>query len=143
MIKDNSLIRIMARKDLPAVFDIEYENFENPWSEEEFIESFTIRNYMRKVSECNEIVNGFMIYGVYDDMFDIFNFAVHPDYKRKGVGSKMLNHIKNKLSSSGRNKISLIVRERNLLAQLFFRKNGFKAIGIIRNFTMILEKMHI
>jgi len=60
------------------------------------------------------------------------NFAVHPDYRRCGIGTAMVEKLKSKLSPIKRTSLALDVRESNLDAQLFFRHHGFKAVKVIR-----------
>ena len=55
------------------------------------------------------------------------NFAVHEDFRRRGVGGQMIGKLIGKLSHQRRSRIMLEVRETNLPAQLFFRTLGFRA----------------
>src|SRR5262249_23385369 len=75
---------------------------------------------------------GFMIYELHKAKLHILNFAVHPDWRRLGVGSQMVAKLIGKLSSHRRTRITLEVRETNLAAQLFFSKQGFRAIKVLR-----------
>jgi ribosomal-protein-alanine N-acetyltransferase len=62
------------------------------------------------------------------------NFAVHADFQRRGVGSRMCTKLISKLSTQRRDRITLEVRETNLAAQLFFRQTGFRALAVLRDF---------
>jgi ribosomal-protein-alanine N-acetyltransferase len=84
------------------------------------------------VAEQGEKVVGFMIYELHKNKLHILNFAVHPGYRRAGVGIQMVNKLVSKLSSHRRTRITLEVRETNLTAQLFFRSQGFKAVKVLR-----------
>jgi ribosomal-protein-alanine N-acetyltransferase len=64
----------------------------------------------------------------------VLNFAVHPEFRRRRVGSAMVNKLIGKLSQQRRNRILLEIRETNLDAQLFFRDSGFRAISVLRDF---------
>ena len=46
----------------------------------------------------------------------------------------MVEKLKSKLSHQRRNRIVLEVRETNLEAQLFFKKQDFLALSVLRNF---------
>ena len=70
-----------------------------------------------------------MIYELHKAKLHILNFAVHPQFRRLGVGSQMVAKLISKLSSHRRTRITLEVRETNLTAQLFFRSQGFQAIA--------------
>ena len=85
------------------------------------------------VAEQGEKVVGFMIYELHKTKLHILNFAVHPGWRRLGVGAQMVAKLISKLSSHRRTRITLEVRETNLAAQLFFRKQGFKAVRVLRS----------
>ena len=86
------------------------------------------------VAEQGEKVVGFMIYELHKIKLHILNFAVHPAYRRLGIGSQMVAKLIGKLSSHRRTRITLEVRETNLPAQLFFRAQGFRAVRVLRGF---------
>ncbi len=113
-------IRWMIRRDMPEVLQAEQSSFEFAWSEEDFLRCSRQRNCIGMVAECGEKVVGFMIYELHKTKLHILNFAVHPNYRRQGVGVQMVGKLVSKLSSHRRTRITLEVRETNLPAQLFF-----------------------
>jgi len=130
----NVHIRWMIRRDMAEVLAIEAHSFEFPWSEDDFIRCLRQRNCIGMVAERDERVVGFMIYELHRNRLHILNFAVHPDFRRSGVGYQMANKLVGKLSPQRRSRILLEVRETNLDAQLFFRDLGFRAISVLRDF---------
>lgn len=132
--KINVHARWMIRRDMLEVLDIENQSFEVAWTEAQFIQALRQRNIIGLVAEYNERVVGFMIYELYKNQIHILNFAVHPEFRRLGVGARMFQKLVVKLSEHRRNRIMLEVRETNLQAQLFFRQMGFRAISVFRNF---------
>lgn len=130
----NVHIRWMIRRDMPAVLGIEACCFEFAWTEEDFIRCLRQRNCIGMVAEADGDVVGFMIYELHKTRLHILNFAVDPDYRRRGVGRSMLEKLLGKLSHERRNRIMLEVRETNLDAQLFFKNLGFRAISVLRDF---------
>jgi ribosomal-protein-alanine N-acetyltransferase len=127
-------IRWMIRRDMPEVLQTEQESFEYAWTEEDFLRCLRQRNCIGMVAEQGERVVGFMIYELHKNRLHILNFAVHPAYRRHGVGMQMVAKLISKLSSHRRTRITLEVRETNLPAQLFFRSQGFKAVRVLRAF---------
>jgi ribosomal-protein-alanine N-acetyltransferase len=127
-------IRWMIRRDMPEVLGIESKSFEFPWSEDDFVNCLRQRNCIGMVAEHDERVVGFMIYELHKSRLHIINFAVIRAYRRRGVGSQMLQKLIGKLSHQRRNKILLEVRETNLQAQLFFKNNQFRAVSVLRDF---------
>ena len=127
-------IRWMIRRDMSDVLDIETGSFEFPWSEQDFIRCLRQRNCIGMVAEHDEHVVGFMVYELHKDQLHILNFAVHQDYRRRGIGRQMAQKLISKLSNQRRNRILLEVRETNLEAQLFFRRMEFRAVSVLRDF---------
>jgi [ribosomal protein S18]-alanine N-acetyltransferase len=127
-------IRWMIRRDMPEVLGTEQSSFEFSWTEEDFLRCLRQRNCIGMVAEQGEKVVGFMIYELHKNKLHILNFAVHPAYRRAGVGIQMVNKLVSKLSSHRRTRITLEVRETNLAAQLVVRSQGFKAVKVLRTF---------
>ena len=127
-------IRWMIRRDMPEVLSIEASSFEFPWLEEDFIRCLRQRNCIGMVAEHDDQVVGFMIYELNKNRIQVLNFAVSPEFRRRGVGTQMVAKLIGKLSTQRRTRIALEVRETNLDAQLFFRTVGFRAVSVLRNF---------
>ncbi len=125
-------IRWMIRRDMPEVLQSEQQSFEFPWTEEDFLRCLRQRNCIGMVAEHGEKVVGFMIYELHKAKLHILNFAVHPAWRRQGVGAQMVSKLISKLSSHRRTRITLEVRETNLPAQLFFSRQCFKAVKVLR-----------
>jgi [ribosomal protein S18]-alanine N-acetyltransferase len=127
-------IRWMIRRDMPEVLQTEQESFEYSWTEEDFLRCLRQRNCIGMVAENGEKVVGFMIYELHKSKLHILNFAVHPRCRRTSVGSQMVAKLISKLSSHRRTRVTLVVRETNLVAQLFFRAQGFRATRVLRSY---------
>jgi len=139
-------IRWMIRRDMPEVMQIEAELFEVPWQEADFIRHLRQRNCIGMVAAVDvprreriagppdECVVGFMVYALEKTRILLLNFAVTEAYRRRGVGSQMIAKLAAKLSPRRRRAIVCEVRESNVLAQIFFRSQGFRARKILRGF---------
>ena len=127
-------IRWMIRRDMPEVLAIESGSFEFPWTEDDFVRCLRQRNCSGMVAEQNERVVGFMIYELHRNRLHVLNFAVHPKFRRQGIGGQMLTKLISKLSPLRRNRVMLEVRETNLGAQLFFKALNFRAVSVLRDF---------
>ncbi|HHM13020.1 MAG TPA: GNAT family N-acetyltransferase, partial [Planctomycetaceae bacterium] len=101
----------MIRRDMPEVLAIEKAGFEFPWSEDEFVRCLRQRNCIGMVAETDEQIVGFMIYELHKNRLHVLNFAVHPAFRRRGIGRQMIEKLISKLSSQRRNRIMLEVRE--------------------------------
>lgn len=126
-------IRWLIRRDMPEVLRIERSSFEFPWTESEFINALRQRNTIGMVAELDEVVVGYMIYELHRNRLQLWSIAVHPEFRRQGIGSAMVEKLASKLTHQRRSKIDAEVRETNLDAQFFFRDSGFRATNVIRD----------
>jgi ribosomal-protein-alanine N-acetyltransferase len=124
----------MIRRDMPEVMRTERASFEYSWTEDDFLRCLRQRNCIGMVAEQGERITGFMIYELHKTRLHVLNFAVHPAARRTGIGRLMVGKLVYKLTSHRRQKITLAVRERNLVAQMFFRAHGFKATRLLQNY---------
>lgn len=125
-------IRWLIRRDMPEVLAIEQASFGTPWTDEDFLCCLRQRNCIGMVAERDHKIVGFMIYELHKSRLQILNFAVAPDSRCKGIGTQMVLRLVDKLSQQRRSEIILEVRESNLEAQLFFKKQAFKAVCVLR-----------
>jgi ribosomal-protein-alanine N-acetyltransferase len=123
-------IRWMIRRDMPEVCRIEADSFEYPWTLDDFLRCLRQRNCIGMVAEHNDTVVGYMVYQLEKDTLPVLNFAVDPDHRGRGVGRQMVDKLVGKLTSHRRTAIIVRVRESNLAAQLFFRRQGFLAEAV-------------
>ena len=126
-------IRWMIRRDLPEVFWIESESFDDSWTFDEFLSVLRQRNCIGLSAEdCDsgEVI-GYAIYELKPHRLEILNLAVDPVRRNDGVGSALIAKMQGKLTSR-RPYLSALVRETNLNAQLFLQRRGFRWISTER-----------
>ncbi|MGL4944279.1 MAG: ribosomal protein S18-alanine N-acetyltransferase [Thermoguttaceae bacterium] len=127
-------VRWMVRRDLPSVAAIERASFDYPWHEDDFLRCLHQRNCVGMVAEQAGEIVGMMMYETPRNRLHLLNLAVHPDYRRCGIGRQIVAKLQTKLVSQQRVKMTLEVRETNLAAQLFFRAMGFRAVAVLKDF---------
>lgn len=66
-----------------------------------------------------------------EDSYYLDAFCVDDIYRRKGIGSKLIDLTKTKARNEGYKSISLLVFADNVIAQNVYKKNGFKVIKTI------------
>lgn len=113
-------------QDIPYIIDIENNSFPTPWTLEQF------RAGIKSIQSVKEDghIKGFICTEQAADETHILHMAVHPFFRRQGVGSKMIENILTNPS----NKFFLEVRESNLGAQKLYEKYGFKVISKRKNY---------
>ena len=68
------------------------------------------------------------------DSAEINFFSIHPDFTRKGFGSKLISALLNKCKQLEINNVFLEVSKQNIVALSFYNKFGFKTIGIRKSY---------
>lgn len=125
-------IRWMIRRDMPEVLHIEQAAFDRPWTEEDFLKALRQRNCIGMVAEHGDRIVGFMVYELLRGKINLIDLAVHPEFRRRGVGRQMVAKLVGKLSVRLRTRVIGCVRESSLDAQVWLRACGFLAIDILR-----------
>lgn len=125
-------LRWMIRSDLPEVVRIERDAFgDEAWSEGEFIECLRIRDCIGMVADVGEDLVGYMIYRLHWDRLQLLNLAVDEKHRFSGHGRAMCERLGEKLNDR-RRRVTCLVRERNVTAQVFFRAVGWRCVEIMR-----------
>lgn len=124
-------IRWALRRDMEEVLGIERDSFEFPWLHDDFVRCLRQKNCIVMVAECGDVIAGYMVYELHSRRLHLLNFAVDPLCRRLGVGRQMIEKLLGKLSPERRVAITVTVRERNLSAQMFFQRFGFKAEEVL------------
>lgn len=119
------MIRSITDKDLFEVNKL-LQIFNVDYSEDNYNKDF--RNIL--VYEENNKIIGVLSYLLIYDRVEIEYIVVDNEYKRKGIGSKLLNSI----DLEGIKNITLEVRESNKEAIGFYKSNGFDIVTIRYNY---------
>jgi len=121
----------MRQSDLDSVMNIEKASFPTPWSRNAFLsEIYENSRACYLVARQNGKVIGYVGIWVILDEGHITNLAVHPDFRRRGVGERLMRAIMDYARSKGAKRITLEVRVSNLGAQKLYEKLGFVSVGI-------------
>lgn len=137
------MIRKVTEKDLAPIIEIEQISFKPPWPEILFRSIVKDPGFV--LYEKNGNVLGYAAVIVIDNYGHLVNIAVHPEHRRKGIGSELLKWCMDYAKENGAGYITLEVRTRNLEARKFYSKHGFRVIGIVPDYykddnAYIMEK---
>jgi ribosomal-protein-alanine N-acetyltransferase len=124
----------MTRADLFDVASVERLSFEDPWTKADFELAIKDASTITLVAVTqDEYVAAYIVYRIYDrGVTHIMNVAVGElGGRRCGIGTQLVDWVKAKLKAG--DELLINVRETNLVAQLFFKANDFKAVRLIRN----------
>jgi ribosomal-protein-alanine N-acetyltransferase len=126
--------REIRAPDLDDVLAIERASFSCPWSRQFFLEELQSSCAKSVLSVSNGVTVGYCLYWRLPTDIDIHNVAVHPGYRRSGVGRRMLLHIIEEARRNGSHNITLEVRKSNEAAQALYRSLGFEVCGVRRGY---------
>jgi ribosomal protein S18 acetylase RimI-like enzyme len=126
-------IRWAHASDFLAMVEIAQGTFE-AWELADFQRCDKLPNvYMLVVEHYGKVV-AFVVYKAILGSYRVFNLSTHIDHRRKGYATALINYVKNKLRAERRKGIVVITNESNLPAQLFWSKQGFKAVKVMRDY---------
>lgn len=128
-------VRYMLGRDKSAVLAIEAASDPVPWTEGDFRRAMCRTDTLGMVAQTRDgRVAGYAIYELGDRHIRVLKLAVRPDLRRRGVGRAMVRDLAGKLTAGCRTRITLVVRETALDAQLFLASCGFQATQVLREF---------
>jgi [ribosomal protein S18]-alanine N-acetyltransferase len=122
------MIRQCAEEDIPQVAEIENLSFKHPYP------IFVFKKYLRAVflvSEEGKRITGYIIGVKMGSKCIVISLAVHPEYRRKGYGGKLVGTLIDTMDISI---MELQVRISNEGALKFYRSLGFEKKGIIPSY---------
>ncbi|WP_300385635.1 ribosomal protein S18-alanine N-acetyltransferase [Clostridium sp.] len=132
----NISYNIFSKKDTDGIFEISNMSFKLPWSIESIkseIDNPLAKYVVAKDIETNKVL-GFIGIWVVLGEGDITNIAVHPDFRKLGIGEKLLSSMISLCDSLDCNIINLEVRKSNLPAISLYEKFGFFKIGLRKGY---------
>ena len=125
-------LRPMRRADLEQVLALEERIFPTPWS----MNSYVFELEQNPASEQWVIaargrqgawqVAAYSVCWVLGDEVHIANLAVSPEFRRMGLGRRLLSHVLTRAAEEGLRHATLEVRAGNLAAQALYSNFGFQ-----------------
>ena len=121
----------MDKSHISKIAELERLCFSSPWSEKALEEEIENENAVFFVTED---ASGYI--GCHFVCGDgaMTNLAVHPDFRRKGIGQALLNALEDEGRRIDADTISLEVRKSNLSAIKLYEMTGYTIVGERPNF---------
>jgi [ribosomal protein S18]-alanine N-acetyltransferase len=107
---------------------IEQASFPHPWSETSFLAEFERSPTSLYVARENKSVLGYICFWLAADEIHLLNLAVVPDYRRQGVGRRLLQFLLEQAHINKAEEIYLEVRPSNRPALELYGSLGFKVL---------------
>lgn len=135
-------LRPFTEDDQARILEIEVASFPDPWPPSFF-------NYIKGkapglfiVAEDGGEIVGYVIGELREIMFSgvshrskvghILNIAVDEGWRKRGVGTLLMEEIEGRFGRMDASKVTLEVRESNSTAQSFYQGRGFNEIGRVK-----------
>jgi ribosomal-protein-alanine N-acetyltransferase len=124
--------RDMRPEDIPAVMEIDGVSFPNPWPENVYLfelrENHAAHLLVLAHRDSGTIV-GFVGYWLVVDEAHISTFAIHPEYRKRGLGGVLLAGMLRDAVARGAVSALLEVRAGNRDAQALYARFAFNNVG--------------
>ncbi len=126
--EDHYQIRPAKIGDLSEVAAIEQTVFSDPWSPGMLRRAFEDQLALVAVDEDGAVV-GYLLASAIGDEGEILNLAVHPAYRRRGLGARLTTEGLDLLRFRGVRQVFLEVRESNAGARRLYQSLEFEPVA--------------
>ena len=124
----------MNESHVSQVAELEKICFSDPWSEKSVASELSNPLSLWLVAEEEGRVAAYIGSQTVMDETDMMNVAVHPDFRRRGLGEQLVNQLVAQLKERGSHCLLLEVRASNVPAIGLYEKLGFVQIGRRKNY---------
>ena len=125
-------LRRLTYGDLPAVISIERRSFSTPWSLAMFVLELSKPSGICLAAEDENGLIGYLVCSRYDDVWHLMNVAIHPDHRRAGIATVLIERLFDEAGPGAR--YTLEVRISNGPAIAMYQRFGFKSAGRRRSY---------
>jgi [ribosomal protein S18]-alanine N-acetyltransferase len=122
-------IRTMQQSDLDAVMAIETAIYPFPWTRGIFSDCIRVGYRCHVYQDADEVL-AYSVFSVAAAEAHILTVCVHPDWRRQGLGRKMMEYMLEQAEQAGVEVILLEVRPSNTAAIQLYRDMQFNEVGI-------------
>lgn len=142
----------MRSQDLDQVVEIERQSYRSPWPRQLFLDDLSrdwahidlawglARELARELVQMpapeqhapgsTGRVLGYCNYWLVQDEVHLLNLAIHPAVRRRGIGTRLMQHLLAVARANVCRYVTLEVRKSNAPAQALYRAHGFEAVGL-------------
>jgi [ribosomal protein S18]-alanine N-acetyltransferase len=125
-------LRRLGYGDLPSVISIERRSFPTPWSLAMFVLELSKPSGICLAAADSEGLVGYLVCARYDDVWHLMNVAVHPNRRRRGIATELIERLFQEAGEGSR--FTLEVRVSNDPAIEMYRRFGFRSAGRRRRY---------
>lgn len=127
-------LRPLRADDVPAVAELERLCFTSHWTESAFLSELGNRAAYYNVALCGDLVVGYAGMWCIMDEAHITSLGVRADWRRQGIGERLLLDLLVEADRRYARRATLEVRRSNEAAIRLYEKYGFRAAAIRRGY---------
>ena len=133
-------IRPLGLSDLNSIDGIEQRAYRTPWSRSMFASELAKASSICLGAFDDERLIGYIVNSRYVDAWHVMNVAVHPDYQRRGIATRLLERLFDITRDDQRRGYTLEVRVSNTDAIGLYEKLGFERRASAAATTPTIER---
>lgn len=130
------IIKKMGLEDLEELYEIEKKSYISPWPISTFYNEINNKFSHYIVLKVDNKILGYAGINCVIQESHITNLATHPEFRRRGLGEKLLICLIYDTISLGARWITLEVRVSNTPAIMLYKKYNFREAGIRRGYYL-------
>ncbi len=122
--------RLVSRADIDGILALDEVCFHRPWTRADYERELEdpARCYLYVARAEGQLIAYCSFWRIFDEAH-INNFAVHPTWRRRGIGRALLSHSLGEAAAAGAPKATLEVRRSNHAAIALYEQGGFVRAG--------------
>lgn len=133
------VIRKAEKSDLKRLYEIEVKCFREDAFPYPFIERFVKDpEFITLAAILENKIVGFIVASIEtfksERVGHIYSINVEPEYRRRGIGSRLLESMEENLRKRGAKACYLEARKDNIAAINLYLKHKYSVVGILRNY---------
>lgn len=138
--EEKFIIRRMVESDVDEVHALDVLSFSLPWPERAFrhevMQNPAMRGWVveRTAPDGSAAIVGMTVCWLIIDEAEVGTFAIHPDYRQRGLGRQLLAQALLDLYEGGARQVFLEVRRGNLPAQALYASMGFEMFDVRKRY---------
>lgn len=124
----------LGPSDVDELIELESSCFAYHWTREQFLMGLERGAFVVYGIRIGKRLGGYIAFSLIADEMEILNLAVHPDFRKRKLGTSLLKHSFGVCKDEGIEKSFLDVKVTNTPAIELYRKFGYEQIGVRKKY---------
>jgi ribosomal-protein-alanine N-acetyltransferase len=128
------IFRTWKYEDIKKIVELERASFATPWSYQMLFSAFSSPYFYGVLVEDGDEIVGYACETVLFETAETDIVAVDENYRRKGLGTKLLTELETQAKARGAERMLLEVRVSNEPAKSLYQKQGYKEVTVRKRY---------